>query len=309
MMAYRTRTIVALLALLGLPMLLVVAGAASSYGAVNRRSHTIVSSGETRQYLLYVPRSYDRGRAVPLVISLHGAMNWPEFQANLSGWNTAADEHGFIVVYPAGEGSGPKTWFMTGRRTPSRMPDVVFVSDLIDRLEADYNIDRRRIFVNGVSNGGGMAFALSCTLSDRIAAIGAVAAAETLPWTWCADSHPIPMVAFHGTADPIVPYNGGKVWLAPEPFPNVPAWAANWARRNRCDAAPTDMPFAADVTRREYTNCADNAAVVLYTLRGGGHTWPGGAPLPAWIAGPTSHTVDATGEMWAFFREHPLRNE
>ena len=70
---------------------------------------------------------------------------------------------------------------------------------------------------------------------------------------------------------------------------------------------PVDSVVAADVTRREYTNCADDAAVVLYTIQGGGHTWPGGKPLPEWLVGPTSHSVDATSQMWAFFREHRLR--
>jgi polyhydroxybutyrate depolymerase len=64
---------------------------------------------------------------------------------------------------------------------------------------------------------------------------------------------------------------------------------------------------AVDVVRRTYRNCADGADVVLYTVLDGGHTWPGGGPLPEWFAGRTSHSVDATSVMWAFFREHPLR--
>ena len=61
-----------------------------------------------------------------------------------------------------------------------------------------------------------------------------------------------------------------------------------------------------DVSRRAYANCADDATVVLYTIQGGGHTWPGGQPLPEWAVGPTSRSVDATAQMWAFFREHRL---
>ena len=83
------------------------------------------------------------------------------------------------------------------------MRDVRFISELIDKLEAAYNIDPARIYANGFSNGGGMAFVLSCTLSDRIAAVGMVGAAQTLPWSWCTDHRPVPMIAFHGTADPI----------------------------------------------------------------------------------------------------------
>jgi polyhydroxybutyrate depolymerase len=188
------------------------------------------------------------------------------------------------------------------------MKDVRFISDLIDTLEASYNIDPARIYANGLSNGGGMAFVLSCTLSDRIAAVGMVAAAQSLPWSWCTDPRAVPMIAFHGTADPMVPYHGGG---SPVPrtrrFPDVPAWTADWARRNRCGPNPVESVVAADVTRREYTSCADDAAVVLYTIRGGGHTWPGGKPLPEWAVGPTSRSIDATSQMWAFFRAHPLR--
>ena len=163
-----------------------------------------------------------------------------------------------------------------------------------------------------------MSFALSCTLSNRIAAVGMVAAAQTLPWVWCSGKReagsgtreterPVPVISFHGTADPVVPYNGGSSWISPRPFPSVTIWAANWANRNRCGPNPVESTVTPDVTRREYGQCADDAAVVLYTIRGGGHTWPGGMPLPEWLVGRTTNSIDATGLMWAFFSEHPLR--
>jgi polyhydroxybutyrate depolymerase len=116
----------------------------------------------------------------------------------------------------------------------------------------------------------------------------------------------MPLINFHGTAD-LVPYNGGKVFASPRPFPSVLTWTANWARRNQCAPDPVASVVAADVTRLEYTNCADDAAVVLYTIKGGGHQWPGGKPLPEWMVGRMSPGIDATRQMWAFFREHPLR--
>ena len=291
----------AVLILIGLPMVLALIEAVSFY-IRNRSNGSIVSSGQKREYLLYVPTSYDRTRPTPLVISMHGAAGWPVQQMNLSQWNRLADEYGFIVVYPSGTGgAGPRVWHL------GRGRDVRFISELIDTLEAAYNIDPARIYADGLSNGGGMAFVLSCTMSDRIAAVGMVGAAQLLPWSWCTDRRPVPMIAFHGTADRFAPYNGGTSWVAPRPFPNVVTWTANWARRNRCGPNPVESAVAADVTRREYTNCAGDAAVVLYTLRGGGHTWPGGGPpLPEWFVGPTSRSIDATRQMWAFFREHPL---
>ena len=313
---------------IGLPVVLVLI-VAVSFSVLNRSkgtilssgqereyplNGTIVSSGHKREYLLYVPRSYDRAKPTPLVISLHGALLGPAAQMGITQWNRVADKHGFIVVYPSGMKSGVglasgalPIWPMEPEAV--LMADVRFISELIDTLEAAYNIDPARIYANGLSNGGGMAFALSCKLSNRIAAIGAVAAAQLLPWSWCTDTTPVPMIAFHGTADRFMPYNGGSSPIAPGTFPSVSTWAANWARRNRCGANPVEAVVAADVTRLAYTDCADEAAVVLYTVKGAGHQWPGGVPMPEWFVGPTSRNIDASSLMWAFFVQHQLRRK
>ncbi len=302
-MTSRKTVIVAVLVLIALPVVLALTEAVSFY-VMNRTNGTIVSSGQKREYLLYVPKSYDRTRPTPLVISMHGAGGWPAHQKETSQWNQVAEREGFIVVYPAGgPRGGPRVWRVNGS---SLERDVRFISELIDTLKAAYNIDPTRVYANGLSNGGGMAFVLSCTLSDRIAAVGMVAAAHLTEWSWCTDQRAVPMIAFHGTADRMTPYNGGKTFVAPRAFPSIPAWMSMWAGRNRCGPDPVESAVAADVTRLEYPNCADNAAVVLYRVQGGGHSWPGGKPLPEWFVGPTSNGVDATSQMWAFFREHRL---
>jgi len=293
-----------MLFLVALPVVL-VAMDAMSFHIRNRSNGSIVSSGQEREYLLYVPDSYDSTRPTPLVISMHGAAMWPAAQKESSQWNELADQHGLIVVYPSAEvGPGPTAWNVN--RGPGLATDVRFISDLIDTLSATYNVDPRRIYANGLSNGGGMSFVLSCTLSDRIAAIGTVVAAQTLPFEWCKDTTPVPMISFYGTADPVVPYQGGESWVTPSPFPRATTWTADWARRNRCDPKPVDSVLAVDVIRREYTGCAEDATVVLYAIRGGGHVWPGGKGMPEWILGPTTRNIDATKEMWNFFRAHPL---
>jgi polyhydroxybutyrate depolymerase len=293
-----------LLAAVVLPAALVAAAVATIY-ALDRTTGTILSSGTRREYLLYVPRTYDPKKPTPLVISMHGAMLWPAAQMAITRWNRVADQHGLIVVYPAGSfGRLARAWPVDSER--GRRAEVRYISDLIDELERSYNIDRRRIYANGLSNGGAMAFVLSCTLSGRIAAVGTVAAAETVPWTWCPETRPVPLIAFHGTADPIVPYGGGTAWSAKRPFPSVRAWTANWAARNGCTAPPVESETAPDVARLQYGGCVNDADVVLYTVARGGHAWPGGTPLPRWIVGPTTNGVDATAEMWEFFRRHPL---
>jgi polyhydroxybutyrate depolymerase len=302
-MSDRRLVLGAALALVGLPVVVVPIEAVSFYLA-NRDNGSFVSSGVKREYLLYVPRSYNRSRPTPLIISLHGAGLWGAAQRDMSRWNDVADREGLIVVYPSGVGGkGVRVWHEEDGR------DVTFIAALIDTISAHFNIDPARVYANGLSNGGGMSFALSCTLPDRIAAVGLVASAQLLPFKWCPDRHPVPMINFHGTADLAAPYNGGTSWvvLDDKRFPSQLTWTANWAQRNGCGPNPLDSTVAAGVTRRTYTHCADGAEVVLYTIHGGGHTWPGGGPIPEWFAGRTSYSIDASRLMWEFFRERPLK--
>lgn len=299
----RTMVLAAVLTLMSVPMVVALVEAVS-YQVRYRSNGFLVSSGRERDYVLHVPRSYTRDRPTPLVISMHGAGLWGAAQREISEWDRVADREGFIVVYPSGEGHGLRVWGVD--RGPGLMRDVRFIAALIDTLAANYNIDSTRIYANGLSNGGGMSFVLSCTMSDRIAAIGLVGAAQTLPFSWCTDKRAVPMISFHGTDDNAAPYNGGSSWVTSRAFPSAPGWASNWARRNGCAPTPIDSAVAMDVTRRTYIGCVDDATVVLYTIHGGGHTWPGGAQFPEWFLGSTSRSIDASTLMWEFFREHPL---
>lgn len=298
--------IIGLGSLLGAALLLVIILGAY-FLAANKTNGTLVSSGEKRQYLLYVPASYDPNKPTPLVISIHGYAEWPAHQAQISRWNNLADEQGFIVVYPSGL-NFPKRWRTMGfaRTRGDPQKDVQFISDLIDKLESEYNIDPTRIYANGLSNGGGMSYLLACRLANRIAAIGSVAGAYTYPLDQCSPSRPVPLIAFHGDADPIVPYLGGPSRSFNIPFPSVPDWMQNWADRNQCKTA---APIArqGDASGSAWTDCSQNADVIFYTITGGGHSWPGGNPIPAWIVGKTSQDIDATRVMWQFFELHPLK--
>jgi polyhydroxybutyrate depolymerase len=274
--------------------------------AQNRNTGRIVSSGQQRAYLVHVPKGYDGTKAVPLVISIHGAGGWPAQQMRLSGWNDIADREGFLVVYPSGfERGSPRKWGVPVDGQRER--DVQFITDLIDSLGKEYRIDPRRIYADGLSNGGSMAYVLSCTLANRVAAVGMVAAAQVMRWQSCSAARAVPVISFHGTADRIVPYRGGSSSMTRWRFPDVEAWTAGWARRNGCDGNARVTSLAADVTKREYVQCAGDASVVLYNVKDGGHTWPGSEPMPEWFVGRTTASVDATEEIWKFFAAHPLR--
>ena len=291
----RTLSLAIALACLGMPSAFVLVSGTSHYFD-NRTSGTLSVGRSEREYIVHVPPGYDGTRAAPLVLSMHGAGTTPALQKNVTGWNDTADRNGFIAAYPGGDGVWLKVF---------HDPDPQLIVALIAKLQAQYNIDRDRIYVNGLSNGGGMAYALSCIASDRIAAVGAVGPAITMSPDLCPTARPVPVVVFHGMADRFTKWEGGKVFVAPNPFPPISLWAANWARRNQCSPTQHESRVAADVTRVEYENCA--APIVIYKIDGGGHTWPGGKPFPEWFAGKTTTSINATELMWSFFKSHPRR--
>lgn len=300
------KIIIVLASVFGVALLLVII-LGVSFLVANKITGSIVSSGEKRQYLLYVPASYDPNQPAPLVISIHGYAEWPAHQAQISRWNDLAGEQGFIVVYPSGT-EFPRRWRTMGLAHTKGDPqmDVQFISELIDKLEAEYNIDASRIYANGLSNGGGMSYLLACKMADRIAAIGGVSGAYTYPIDQCSPSRPVPLIAFHGDADPVVPYLGGPSRSFDIPFPSVPDWMQDWADRNQCKTA-TPIARQGEISGSAWSDCSQNADVIFYTIASGGHSWPGGDPIPAWIVGKTSQQIDATRVMWQFFEQHPLK--
>lgn len=263
------------------------------------------AAGKRREYLLHVPPSYAPDRPAPLVITIHGFSQWPAHQLWLSRWNRLADEKGVIVAYPSGTGL-PKRWTMHGSNGMrfDAAPDVAFLRRMLAEIARDYRIDPARIYVNGLSNGGGMTYILACELADRIAAVGVVSGGFLEPAGGCKPSRPMPLIAFHGDADALVPYHGGQFLVAPFPFPPVETWVAAWGARNGCAPAPVTAAVTAHVRGTRYLGCAAGSEVVLYTIAGGGHTWPGGEALPVFIAGHTTQEIDATRLMWAFFETH-----
>jgi poly(3-hydroxybutyrate) depolymerase/predicted Ser/Thr protein kinase len=293
--------------LIGSLFLLVLLIGAAVFKYQNKSNGMIISSGEKRFYLLYVPSTYDPEKPTPLVISMHGFADWPAHHMKMTHWNDLAEEKGFIVVYPMGTGF-PLRWRTDGqtRESGGVQKDVTFISDLIDVLSSKYYIDPQRIYANGMSNGGGMSFTLGCMLSDRIAAIGGVAGAYSLPWSECDPGRPVPVIAFHGDADKIVPYTGSASTRFYQAFPEIFTWAKAWAAHNGCVDQPTDLPSSGEVSGFQYSPCYKDGDVILYTIHGGGHTWPGGDALPKWITGRTSQDIDATRVMWEFFESHPM---
>jgi len=230
--------------------------------------------------------------------ALQGATESPEGVEQLSGMSAEADKEQFIAVYPRGTGHLP-TWNAgncCGYALQIHVDDVAFLRSLIEKLEQDYSVDPRRIFATGISNGAMMSYRLACELSDEIAAIAPVEGAQNVP---CHPSQPVSVIIFHGTADHLVPYNGGSApfQIGPKRSDTSVAEAVwFWVKENGCRDTPTREETAALHTTK-YPGCALGRAVELYAIPGGHHMWPG-APL-------SGNSVPATDLMWSFFAAHP----
>ena len=258
-------------------------------------NETITSGSLQRQYILHVPASYTGGKAVPLLFNLHGYGSSASAQAFYSGLPQKADEAGFILVSPQGTGAAAH-WNFT---LLEPVDDVGFMRDVLDALEAQLCIDPARVYSTGISNGAAMSVRLGCNLSDRIVAIAPVAGVY-FPLS-CPSAQPVPVIAFHGTADPILPYNGG---ISPQGFPFAPVETsfASWGQFNGCLSGPVESPATQNVRAKRYGDCNEAASVELYIIDGGGHTWPDAViDLPVETYGATTHEISANDLMWEFF--------
>lgn len=299
---------------IALAMSLVFSGCAA-FSVLPSRSHDLglTVGREQRDYILHVPKSYDRNRPTPLVILLHGHGSRAQTFEQSTGMSGKADKNDFIVAYPQALGS-PSVWH-SGVDGSARVDDVAFIRTLIDSISSDYNIDPSRIYVAGHSNGAFMAYRIGSALSPTVAAIGISAGSigritahgDTLRIR--APTNPVSVIAFHGKADRTVPYDGGKETDGPRRIVSAPQSIHFWVNSDGCSAAPdTSVLDKGNVIRDDYTGCRAGTEVVLYTIVDLTHKWPGDK-TPWWkFAGHASHAVSATDEMWSFFMAHPKQH-
>jgi polyhydroxybutyrate depolymerase len=260
----------------------------------------VLSGGMQRQFILYVPESYDPEIPAPLVFNFHGAGSYASEHMYFSETAQKADEAGFILVYPDAVASAANWFFWSG---DTGVDDVGFVQDMIRLTSDKLNIDPLRIYAIGYSNGGGMANRLACDLSGEIAAIAQVSG--TYPFQdACAPQRPVPVLTFHGTDDTILAYDG-----SPGGTLSARGWVTQWAARNGCASGPAVTFEQDEVTGETWGDCLDGADAALYTLDGLGHGWPRTEPpeRPSAFAPETS--IEVNDVIWSFFEAHPMPAE
>lgn len=280
---------------------------AAASTALAGEPRTLQAGGVTRRYFLYLPPTWQRGRAAPLVLVFHGGGGRASGIAPHTGFSRLAAREGFVVAYPQGLNG---RW-NDGRGYAATHDDVGFVRALLDTLERELSIDPRRVYATGISNGAMFAYRLACALPGVFAAVAPVAGAMPADLApGCAHTQPVSVLAFQGTADPLMPYAGGGVARRRGRVLSAERSIAFWAMTSGCTAAPVTADEPDQVTdgtrvrKTIYGTCREGRSVELYTIEGGGHTWPGGPPVGGSV-GRVTREIDATPVIWAFFVQHP----
>lgn len=290
-----------------------------------RSAHGPLYSGFPRQYSLYVPPTADPAEALPLVIALHGRPGTGAGLAYLLDMNRVAAAEGFAVVYPDGKPvgaavSGNEWNYARGFAgfVDNGQDDVALLRTLAEDLSRDLNIDPRRVYVTGFSNGGFMTQRVACEAADTFAAFASVSATAGVGLLELCDGQPpAPMLLIHGTHDIVVRWAGETIQNVPIML-SAPDTALFWALHNACQPEATSsqaLPAATEqpatrVTLYAFGGCQNDADVHFYAIDGGGHNLPGVPErLDPAIAGQVNTDIRAAEVIWGFFEAHPLATD
>jgi polyhydroxybutyrate depolymerase len=274
---------------------------------------TLKVNGFSRTVYVHLPLASGDSSPLPLVLNLHGSGATAVDQAEFSGMNFASDAEKFIVAYPQGlipDGTGfdwnvPNVPLIGGRAVPKNAAnDVSFLTKLVGILEGKYCVNPKMVYATGFSGGARMVSQLACDDSDIFAAVAPVSGLRRP--TPCPTKRAVPIISFHGSADPVDPFggNGQAYWTY-----SVKTAAKDWAKQDKCSTKVANSTPASSVKLFSYSGCKSGAAVELYEVMGEGHEWPGGPTMPASLVaelGPQSSAINANALMWSFFEAHPL---
>lgn len=266
---------------------------------------SIEVGGRSRTFHVFIPSALDRAQPAALVVLLHGGRGSGDTIDSLTRLNAVAEREGFITVAPDGvDGNWNDGRDVDNTPANDSIDDVGFLVAMVDNISSRNHVDQHRVFAMGTSNGAMMANRLACEHPDRFAAVGLVAGMGPEQFgTTCTSHEPVSVISVHGTADPLVPYNGAVGRFSQVgTVVAVDALAEYWASRDTCESTPTTTDVSPTVLSRVWTCPA--ASLAFYRVEGGGHTLPGGPRyLSKRIIGDTDASIDATDLIWQFFKQ------
>jgi polyhydroxybutyrate depolymerase len=286
-----------------------IGGCQPEAGAIYRFERQLEVEGDVRTYVVNLPRSYGEQSAVdfPVVIALHGTGGSAHQMETSYGLTEKADQENYVIVYPDGVSStgifGIRSWnagACCDYAMYEQVNDIGFIRQLIEKLAEDFHIDRKRVYVIGMSNGGMMAYRVACELSHKVAAIGVVSATMIMDRP-CTPERSVPIVHIHSGLDNKVPLNGG-IGIGGYHFPAVDSVMRVWSSLNHCDESASVTDDGA--VRHTQWQC-DHSALEQYVTYDGGHSWPGGRQ--SGVRGDVpSAAINANDVIWSFLGQFSL---
>lgn len=314
--------------------------------ATSTESYPLQVNQMARRYVVHTPPSYQRGKPIPVVISIHGGGGNTDATEASTRMIAHSDRSGYLLVYPEGTGKTFRgklhaTWNAgkcCASSVKNNIDDIAYFRAVIEDLKSRYSIDAKRIYATGLSNGGMMAYRIACEMSDQIAAIAPVGSQDVTET--CTPKRHVPTINIHGMLDQCVPYGGGpggdcfnkflhnmipivpmRAETSTIVFPKVVDAVQTWAIKNGIPTSAKSTEFY----RKGKTECSTkkgktaNEEVALCNVADGGHSWPGGHQGNAcakpnsrtcrlWleVVGPMSEELDANEVIWTFFSRHSL---
>lgn len=272
--------------------------------------------GSTRLYRVHVPPSYTGRTAVPLVLALHGGGGDMEYQADDANYGhvAKADREGYVVVFPNGysrfKSMRLATWNAgrcCGEARDRDSDDVGFLRAVVELAGNQLNIDRRRVYATGMSNGGMMVYRLACEAADVFAAVASVAGTDST--TDCRPSRPIPVLHIHALDDDHVQFQGGAGAKSVRQsmvtdFTPVPQIIGKWVGLDHCTARPQRVLQTDGAYCELNAGCQDDVRVQLCVTDHGGHSWPGASRT---LSGTQpSKAINANDVIWDFLSKATL---
>lgn len=254
------------------------------------QEYQLMHDGIMRTYVVYEPNLEPNPEGYPLVIGLHGTgSNGYQFIAT-AGLVLKANNEKFIVACPDALFYGTFTYFNAGggfEEMTNGTDDLGFISELIDTMVVNYNVDTTRIYVMGFSNGSAMSYRVAAELSYKIAAIGAVSG--QMVYEYCNPEFPVPIMHFHGLSDTFIPYEGND-----ENIPSVESVMEIWRLINDCYSIPYTIYNEPGIISKKWPSFDGKNDVILYTIQDQEHEWPRPATLD----------ISATDVIWDFLKLH-----
>ncbi len=281
------------------------------FSLFSTKKYTIKFNDKDREYLLHLPSGYKSSNSYPLLVALHGFGDHPRFIEQYTGFSRLSDKEKFIVVYPYGlQNSKTKKFSWNGgsccgEAFNKKEDDVLFINNLVDELSKKYNIDSKKIYLTGFSNGGLLTYKIATEAPEKFAAFAVVSGSiggkikkDDPYFNLSKPKKAVPILIMHGKNDNLISYNGGFNQDQSATFTSFKDSVDFWVRNN--NATKIDTIENEKFIEEKYETKNKLNSIEAYTIKDSGHAWFGS--IMEYKKVLSGKSVPATKIIWNFLK-------